>query len=90
MAKHVVTKAFTDLQDLMPDGKGYVYRKNDFYPRKGRATKTRLAELLGDDNLRKESVIEIYAESTEPEVIEEAIPSAIVTVEDTEVKVADK
>lgn len=52
MAKYVVIKDFTDLQD-----KNHVYREGDKYPRKGSGTKKRVEELSSTKNKRKEAVI---------------------------------
>lgn len=52
MAKYVVVKDFTDLQD-----KNHVYREGDKYPRKGNASKKRVEELSSTKNKRKEAVI---------------------------------
>lgn len=52
MAKHIVIKDFTDLQD-----DNHVYRQGDHYPHKGRAKKERAEELSGSENLRGEPLI---------------------------------
>lgn len=92
MTKYRVKKAFTDLKDVEPNGKKYVYNANDLYPRKGRAKKERLAELLGNDNLRGESLIEVYEDSTEQKSDEPKteLANEVQTVKDTDVKVVDK
>ena len=54
MAKYVVIKDFTDLQDK----ENHVYRKGDPFPRTGRAKKERIEELIGTDNRRNEQLIE--------------------------------
>lgn len=68
MAKYKVIKDFTDLKD-----ERYVYRKGDKFPRKGRAKKARIEELIGKDNRRKEPLIEEVKEeeSKEEEETEE-------------------
>lgn len=53
MAKFIVVKDFTDLQD-----DNHVYRAGDKYPRSGRAKKERLEELSSGSNRRSEPVIE--------------------------------
>ena len=60
MAKYVVTKDFTDLED-----EKHVYRKGDKFPRSGRAKKDRIEALLSDNNKRKEAVIEEVEEVQE-------------------------
>ncbi len=45
MTKYIVIKAFRDLQDNM-----HLYREGDKYPRRGRAKKERIEELLTDKN----------------------------------------
>lgn len=72
MAKYVVLKDFTDLEDKKEDGQFYVYRKGDPFPRKGRAKKARLDELLGTDNKRGEKLIEEVEEEKEEETKKEA------------------
>lgn len=57
MAKYEVIKAFSDLQDEVEAGKYYVYKENDPFPRKGRAKKERIDELLGTNNKRGEALI---------------------------------
>lgn len=52
MAKYKVLKDFTDLED-----ERHIYRKGDKFPRKGRAKKARIEELLGKENKRNESLI---------------------------------
>lgn len=49
---YVVVKDFTDLKD-----NNHVYRENDPYPRKGKATKARIEELSTTKNKRKEVLI---------------------------------
>lgn len=46
MAKYIVVRDFRDLQD-----NDHIYRAGDKYPRKGRAKKERITELLGSKNL---------------------------------------
>ncbi|MGF9909404.1 hypothetical protein [Brevibacillus porteri] len=49
---YVVIKDFKDLQD-----ENHIYREGDKYPRKGRAKKERIDELLSSDNKRGEPLI---------------------------------
>lgn len=65
MAKYEVTKDFTDLQDDR-----YIYREGDKFPRKGRAKKARIEELIGKKNSRGEAVIQ-EVKSDEPDENEE-------------------
>ena len=46
MAKYKAITVFKDLQD-----ENYIYRVGDKFPRKGRAKKERVEELMGSDNL---------------------------------------
>lgn len=52
MAKYVVVKDFKDLQD-----NDYVYKKDDPFPRTGRAKKERIEELSTKKNKRGEVLI---------------------------------
>lgn len=52
MAKYVVIKDFTDLQDGH-----HVYKAKDPFPRKGTAKKERIEELSSDQNKRGEPLI---------------------------------
>lgn len=49
---YIVIKDFKDLQD-----NNHIYRAGDKFPRKGRAKKERIEELLGSDNKRGEPLI---------------------------------
>lgn len=49
---YIVLKDFKDLQDS-----NHIYRAGDKFPRKGRAKKERIEELLGSDNKRGEPLI---------------------------------
>lgn len=51
--KYIVKKDFKDLQD-----QNHVYRKGDYYPRKGRAKKERIEELTRDQNAHGVPLIE--------------------------------
>lgn len=62
MAKYRVIKDFTDLED-----DNYVYKKDDPFPRTGRAKKARIDELLGTDNKRGEPLIEEVKEDEKKE-----------------------
>ncbi|WP_404466545.1 hypothetical protein [Planococcus rifietoensis] len=53
MPKYRVIKDFTDLQD-----EDHIYRVDHKYPRKGRAKKERIDELLSSENNHKEPLIE--------------------------------
>ncbi|WP_227397351.1 hypothetical protein [Jeotgalibacillus aurantiacus] len=53
MAKYEVIKDFTDLQD-----ENHIYRSGDKFPRKGRAKKERIEELMSAENKRGEPLIE--------------------------------
>jgi hypothetical protein len=50
--KYIVIKQFKDLQD-----NDYIYEVDDKYPRKGRAKKARIEELLSHDNKIGEPLI---------------------------------
>ena len=52
MSKYKVIKPFRDLQD-----ENHVYKVNHKYPRKGKARKERVEELLGSDNKIGEPLI---------------------------------
>ena len=60
MAKYVVVKDFTDLQDG-----GHVYKKGDAFPRTGRAKKERIDELSTKKNKRGEVLIKEVKEDDE-------------------------
>jgi hypothetical protein len=60
MAKYVVIKDFTDLQD-----ENYIYRVGDKYPRKGKPKKERVEELMTDKNRRGEPLIAEVEEGDE-------------------------
>ena len=62
MAKYVVIKDFTDLQDGH-----HVYKAKDPFPRKGTAKKERIDELSSDQNKRGEPLIKEVEEDKEPE-----------------------
>lgn len=52
MPRYVVVKDFTDLQD-----DNHVYKKDDKFPRKGKAKKERIEELSTKNNKRNEVLI---------------------------------
>jgi len=60
MTKYIVIKDFRDIQDNM-----YLYRAGDKYPRKGRAKKERIEELMSDKNLAGEPLIAEVKEGDE-------------------------
>lgn len=60
MTKYVVIKDFRDLQDNL-----HLYRAGDKYPRKGRAKKERIEELMSDKNLAGEPLIAQVEEGDE-------------------------
>lgn len=60
MARYEVIKDFTDLEDG-----NYIYRKEDNFPRRGKATKARIAALSSDKNKRGEAVIKEVKDTEE-------------------------
>ena len=60
MPKYEVISAFRDLQD-----EDHIYHVGDKFPRKGRAKKERLEELMGPDNLIGKPVIREVEEGDE-------------------------
>lgn len=59
--KFIVKKDFKDLQD-----QNHVYRKGDYYPRKGRAKKDRVEELTTDQNAHGVPLIEEIRDENPP------------------------
>lgn len=58
MTEYVVIEDFTDAQDDR-----HIYREGDKFPRKGRAKKVRVEELLSSDNKRGMPLIAVVEES---------------------------
>ena len=67
MAKYEVIHDFTDVQD-----ERHVYRVGDKFPRRGRAKKARLAELMSKKNkIGKPLIVEVEEEVEVEEVAED-------------------
>lgn len=67
--KFIVKKDFKDLQD-----QNHVYRKGDYYPRKGRAKKERVEELTTDQNAHGVPLIEEIQDNSKKDKVDDKIP----------------
>lgn len=67
--KFIVKKDFKDLQD-----QNHVYRKGDYYPRKGRAKKERVEELTTGQNAHGVPLIEEIQDNSKKDKADDKIP----------------